>query len=275
MTAAKDRWTAGDGDEGGLDYEGRLDDSWSALAGDWAALWGAFADPARLALLAATGVGPGTRVLDVGCGSGELLALLAGAGADVSGVDVAAGMVALARRAAPAADVRVASAESLPWPDGAFDVVTAVNVLHVADDPGAALAEAVRVAAPGGLVAVCGWADRALVELDVVEAALAEDDGEPPAEESPVRQEEPARRLLADAGLAVEHVALVEVAWSAPDDDALVRGVLLGEDAAGLADRGPVVLRAARPFRTPDGGYRFRNAFRLLVARTPVPASRG
>lgn len=262
MTAAKDRWTDG--------HEDDDVDPWSALAGDWAALWGAFADPARRALVAATGAGAGTRVLDVGCGSGELLALLADAGARVAGADVAAGMVALARQAASGADVRVASAEALPWPDGSFDVVTAVNVLHVADDPGAALAEAVRVTTPGGLVAVCGWADRALVELDAVEAALAEDDGEPPAEESPVRHDEPARALLRGAGLVVEHVELVDVPWTAADDDALVRGALLGEDAAGLADRGPVVLRAARPFRTADGGYRFRNTFRLLVGRTPA-----
>lgn len=93
MTAAKDRWTAGHEDED--------DDPWSALSTDWAALWGPFADPARRALVAATGVGPGTRVLDVGCGSGELLAMLTEAGAEVAGADVAAGMVALAARAAP------------------------------------------------------------------------------------------------------------------------------------------------------------------------------
>ncbi len=245
------------------------DDVWSPLAADWAALWGAAADPARHALVAAAGIGAGTRVLDVGCGTGELLALLADLGAVAAGADAAPGMVAVARRAAPGADVRVADGAALPWPDGAVDVVTAVNVLQLADDPAAVLAEAARVVRPGGRVAVCGWAERAHQALDVVEAALAADDGEDPGPEHPLRQEAPVRALLADAGLAVTHVALVPVPWTVPDDDALVRGVLLGEDAAGLAERAPVVLAAAAGARTPGGGYRFANTFRLLVAERP------
>ncbi len=242
-------------------------DVWSPLAAQWAALWGSFADPARQALLRACHVGPGTRVLDVGCGSGELLALAAARGAVVSGADAAPGMVALARRAAPGADVRVAPAEALPWPDGSVDVVTAVNVLQLTDDPAAALAEAVRVTVPGGLVAVGGWAERERNEIDVVEAALALDDGEPLGPEHPLREEGPLRELMGSAGLAVERVELVGVPWQAADDAELVAGVLLGEDAAGLADRGPVVVAAARPYRTAQGGYRFRNTMRLAVGR--------
>ncbi|GIG35025.1 class I SAM-dependent methyltransferase [Cellulomonas pakistanensis] len=245
------------------------DDPWTALAGDWAAAWGGFAAPARAALLDAAGVGPGTRLLDVGCGTGELLADAAARGAVVAGADLAPGMVARSLAAAPGADVRVADAEDLPWPDGALDVVAAVNVLHLADDPAAAAAEAARVLVPGGVLAVCGWAERDRCALDAVEAALAADDGEEVDPESPLRSEGPVRALLAGAGLAVEHVALVEVPWTAADDDALVRGLLLGEDAAGLAGRGPVVVAAAAPFRRPDGSYRFRNAFRLVVARRP------
>jgi hypothetical protein len=78
------------------------------------------------------------------------------------------------------------------------------------------------------------------------------------------------RDLLAGAGLDVEHAALVDVPWTAADDGALVRGLLLGEDAAGLAERGPVVLAAAARFRRADGSYRFRNAFRLVLARRPA-----
>jgi hypothetical protein len=57
--------------------------------------------------------------------------------------------------------------------------------------------------------------------------------------------------------------------WEVPDDDALVRGILLGEDAEGLAAGAPTVLAAARPFRGPDGSYRLVNALRWAVGRRP------
>jgi hypothetical protein len=75
--------------------------------------------------------------------------------------------------------------------------------------------------------------------------------------------------LLAEAGLEVVATELVELVWTAPDDDTLVRGVLLGEDAAGQAAGAATVLEAAAPFRTAGGGYRLRNAFRFAVGRTP------
>ena len=62
---------------------------WSARAGPWAATWAGVSGPAREAVAAATAVGPGLRVLDVGCGSGEFCALAASRGADASGLDAA------------------------------------------------------------------------------------------------------------------------------------------------------------------------------------------
>lgn len=67
---------------------------WSAVAEDWAQLWGDFAWPAWAAMVAPVGVGTGTRVLDVGCGAGDLMDNLAGVGAEVAGIDPAPGMVA-------------------------------------------------------------------------------------------------------------------------------------------------------------------------------------
>ncbi|WP_211247896.1 class I SAM-dependent methyltransferase [Cryptosporangium arvum] len=207
----------------------------------------------------ATAVGPGSRVLDVGCGSGEFLTELAGRGVRVAGVDPADGMVHLARRAAPEADVRLADAESLPWPDGEFDVVTAINALQFADDPDAAAAELLRVAAPGGWVAVANWAERSGNELDAIDAALNDE----PGIDGELRLPDGLAELLADVGADVVESGLIDVPFEVPDENALVAAILFGEDP----DSAPLVVEAARPFRTESGGYRFHNRFRYALAR--------
>ena len=145
---------------------------WSARAEGWAEQWGAFADPAREVLADVTGIGPGMRVLDVGCGSGELCALAAARGSEVAGIDAAEGMIEIARRRVPGADLRVGPMEELPWEDDRFDVATAVNALQFAADFVAALAEAARVVRPGGSVAVCNWGRMEHRELFAVMRAL-------------------------------------------------------------------------------------------------------
>jgi len=243
------------------------DDGWSGIAVEWAHRWGAHAEPAATALLDAAQVGPGTRLLDAGCGSGELLRLAVDRGAVVSGADPSTGMLELAGRRAPAADLRIAGIEALPWPDGTFDVVTAVNALHLADDEEAALQEVRRVLAPGGVVGIASWAEHALNDLDALAAAAAEADGEEPAPDLPERLPGGLEALLAAAGFAVLESGVVETRWEAEDGEALVAAVLLGEDPATLAELGPAVLAAAAPFRTREGGYRLRNRFRWAVAR--------
>jgi ubiquinone/menaquinone biosynthesis C-methylase UbiE len=113
----------------------------------------------RPAMLALAGDVTGRRILDVGCGAGPLLAGLRDRGAIVTGIDQSAGMVELARRRLGAdADLRVAELGSpLPFPDDAFDDVTASLVLHYLQDWGPALAELRRVLKPGGrLIASVG-----------------------------------------------------------------------------------------------------------------------
>jgi len=69
----------------------------------------------------------------------------------VVGIDVSAKMLALARPRLPGTVLR-AAAELLPFPDGRFDAVIAVHVLHVVPDLDAAFVEAARVLRPGGRV---------------------------------------------------------------------------------------------------------------------------
>src|SRR5215470_7211828 len=106
-------------------------------------------------------IGPGSTVLDVGCGAGEVcveLARIVGETGTVTGIDSSEVMIAAAQRAASVAkhaiDLRVASVYALPFPDGAFDAVRAERVFQHLGDPEAGLAEMIRVTRPGGRLMV-------------------------------------------------------------------------------------------------------------------------
>jgi ubiquinone/menaquinone biosynthesis C-methylase UbiE len=109
-------------------------------------------------LLAASGARAGERVLDVGSGPGyfaRMLARAVGPGGSVTGIDAAPEMTAYAARKArrlPQCSFRSGTAESLPFPDGAFDLVVSSLVMHhLTDDVrGRAVAEMRRVLRPGG-----------------------------------------------------------------------------------------------------------------------------
>jgi SAM-dependent methyltransferase len=250
--------------------DGAAEDAWSGVAEEWSALWGGFSDPARHALIAATGVHGGSRVLDVGCGSGELLAMLEGLGAITAGIDPAPRMLELARLRAPGSDIRLGTVESLPWPDRSFDLVTAVNSLQFADDTLAALSEMARVTDPGGSVAVANWAEGDLNDLDAIERAVATANGDEMRPDGELRIEGGLETLLREGGLDVVASGLIDVPWEAQNDATLVAGVLLGESAEVTAELAEAVIVAARAFRTASGGYRLVNRFRFAVARVPA-----
>jgi SAM-dependent methyltransferase len=249
--------------------DGANPDRWSAVAEEWALLWGGFAEPAWDAILHAAALRRGARVLDVGCGAGDFLAHVARLGAAPAGVDPAPGMVAYARSRVPGADIRIGGADRLPWPDAEFDLVTSVNALQFAEDTLDALGELVRVAVPGGHVAIANWAEGDRNDLNTIEDAVARAAGEQPLPDGDLRTPGGLETLLHDGGLTLVAAGLVTLPWHAPDDTTLARGVLLGEDPASIAATTATVVAVAQPFRTPDGGYRLVNAFRYAVGRTP------
>lgn len=105
------------------------------------------------------GVRPGHRALDVGCGPGALTAeLVARLGASsVTAVDPSVTFVAAVRRRHPSVDAAVASADALPFDDGAFDATLAQLVVPFMPDPLAGLTELRRVTLRGGSVTACVW----------------------------------------------------------------------------------------------------------------------
>ena len=108
-------------------------------------------------LVAGTGA---RRILEVGCGTGRWLAELAGQCEEAHGVDPSAEMLERARERCPALRLHVGSAEELPFPDAAFDLVYCVNAIHHFQNPHAFVSEADRVLAAGGTVAVIGFDPR-------------------------------------------------------------------------------------------------------------------
>lgn len=105
------------------------------------------------------GVEAGQRAIDVGCGPGALTSeLVQRLGADaVAAIDPSESFVEAARERHPGVDVRLASAESLPYPDDAFDAALAQLVVHFMQDPVGGLTEMARVTRAGGVVAACVW----------------------------------------------------------------------------------------------------------------------
>jgi ubiquinone/menaquinone biosynthesis C-methylase UbiE len=97
-----------------------------------------------------TGLRPGARVVDLGCGSGAFTALLARTGYDCVGLDLSAKLVALGRRKYPAIQFVEGDIERLPFPPLSFDGVLLSGVVHHFPDPSPCAAEVFRVLRPRG-----------------------------------------------------------------------------------------------------------------------------
>jgi ubiquinone/menaquinone biosynthesis C-methylase UbiE len=93
----------------------------------------------------------GGKMLDLGCGTGFLIALARDLFEEIHGVDVTQAMLDLVDRSSGNITLHRVAAEHLPFPDASFDLVTAYSFIHHTHDYWAVLAEACRVLKPGGI----------------------------------------------------------------------------------------------------------------------------
>ena len=232
--------------------------------------------PVFEAVLERTRVGPGTRYLDAGCGSGMATEIAATRGAAVSGIDAADAMLSIARSRVPAGDFRRGDLEDLPFSDESFDVVTGFNSFQYAGNPVAALREARRVAKRGGFVVIVTFGDpEGMGAAALVTALKPLLPPPPPGAPGPfaLSKEDALRRFASDAGLQPEAVFDVDSPWIYASEAAALRGLSstgnavraiehAGEDAVTAA-----YVKAIAAFRQPDGSVRASGWFRCLVAR--------
>ena len=107
------------------------------------------------------GVTAGTRLLDVGCGAGQLALIAARAGAQVTGCDIATNWLDKARARAAAEGLEITfeegDAEALPYEKAQFDAVISLIGAMFAPQPDLVAAELTRVCRPGGMIAMANW----------------------------------------------------------------------------------------------------------------------
>jgi len=118
---------------------------------------GRYAEPLSGVFAGFAGVGPGDRVLDVGCGPGALTARLRSIGAEVVAIDPSPPFVDAIGARFPDVDVRNGTAEELPYETASFDAALAQLVVHFMTDPVAGIGQMARVTRRGGVVAACVW----------------------------------------------------------------------------------------------------------------------
>src|SRR4029077_1201466 len=171
---------------------------------------------------------PGTRLLDVACGTGVASAQAAALGARVTGVDFSPEMIAEAKKRHPAIAFHIADAEQLPFADASFDAVVANFGIHHVERPQRAIAQARRVLAPGGIFAFTFWAapqeNTAWRLIFEAIAAHGRTDVPMPAGNDAHATPENFSRLVADAGFDARtpRCALREKAWELPRETDLV-----------------------------------------------------
>jgi SAM-dependent methyltransferase len=267
-------------------YAGFTASGWDARAANYHRFIGQVSARLVEPLLDAASVRAGMRVLDVATGPGYAAGGAANRGADVVGVDIAPGMVALARELNPGPTYREADAYALPFDDGSFDAVVGnFIVLHLAE-PERAAAEFARVLAPGGSLALTCWdaPDRApfvgIFFAAIADAGARHPEGLPPGPDFfRFADAEQFDALLRDQALvhrAVQTIPLAPVVAS-PDD--LWHGVIDGAARLGgiISSQPEDVRRRIREhfdlrmtaFERPHG-YAVPGSVRLAAGRRPA-----
>lgn len=255
----------------GAELQGEL---WSAAGRDWAELaahpgtplWGTSLDLARVTRR--------TRLLDIGCGSGEALVLGRFRGAAVAGIDAADELLDIARERLPSADIRRGDMAVLPYEEGSFDAVLHLNSIMYTSDQVQALEEAARVLDPDGRLVVAVWGREEDCEFRHVMKALLDVLPEKPPGSGPFTLSTPGalEALLETAGFEPVQVVELPGPFVYMDSEHYLGAALASGPAQGVIQQvgkrtvEDSLRSVGERFERSDGSYRIENTFKIAAA---------
>jgi len=234
-------------------------------------------------LVAAAGLRPGMRVLDVACGTGVLAIQAAEAvspGGTTVGLDLNPGMLAVARHKAPKIDWREARAEALPFDSAEFDAAISQFGLMFFQDRHAAIREMWRVLRPGGRLAIAVWESlESAPGYFAVTSLLARLFGDETSDllRAPysLGDESLLKSLLVDSGVLQPQLSHVAGQARFPSIRSWMHTDVRGWTLSGKLDDSQFELlvreaeKELRGFLTPEGSVRFDHPALIATARKP------
>jgi len=256
---------------GSSEIQGKL---WGAAAKDWAELFEPMSKPIWIAMLDSVNVKKGTRILDLGCGGGGSSVLANERGAQVSGLDAAEALIAIARDRVPDGNFRVGDLEEIPYADNSFDMAFASMSIMFTTNPPIALREMKRVTVSDGQITAGIWGKPEDCAYRHILGAVVNALPSPPSGRGPfaLSGDGILEEMMESAGLKVIDSGETDAPFIFKDFEIMWKiissaGPLqLAIQAVGEQKLKEAITQAAKPFQTDHGEILMNNRFRYVTA---------
>ncbi|MFT3911958.1 MAG: class I SAM-dependent methyltransferase [Ferruginibacter sp.] len=253
------------------EIQGKL---WSVAPHYWSKHFEPYFLPLYKKTLEQVHIDKNTMLLDAGCGAGLFSNIVIASGAEVIGVDAAAGLLEVARERNPQNNFMEEDLESLPFAAGSFDVVAGFNSFQYAGNFSNALSEAKRVLKENGKLVIGIWDKPELSEAtNILKAIGALLPPPPPGAPSPFALSEDGKieSICTSIGLTVISKTKVACPMLYNNMDEAIKSFLgTGPAAAALNQVSSSVVeqtiaKAMKPYRLTEDMYHLQNSFLLFV----------